>query len=190
MEPCSCGKHLPSHPLGIAVPLRRKRLAASAAGGATAFAQPKPVGAQYRTHSLRRQKRQAGQPPGIQQEEMKRRQPGIRLRRDSRSGRESPRLLPFPARFSFPCWPYRDGGFAALAPLRGAKATAAAAPAYPGGQGQPRTGHDQWRAGLTPPSLAQRLRENAFYQGASGGPDSAANRAAGRADTPRWRAVV
>ena len=25
------------------------------------------------------------------------------------------------------------------------------------------------------PSLAQRLRENAFYQGASGGPDSAAN---------------
>ena len=84
---------------------------------------PKPVGAQYRTHSLRRQKRQTGQPPGIQQEEMKRPQPGIRLRRDSRSGRESPRLLPFPARFSFMCWPYRDGGFAALAPLRGAKAT-------------------------------------------------------------------
>ena len=126
LEPCSCGKQLPSHPLGVAVPLRRKRLAASAAGGATAFAQPKPVGAQYRTHSLRRQKRQAGQPPGIQQEEMKRPQPGIRLRRDSRSGRESPRLLPFPARFSFPCWPYRDGGLAALAPLRGAKAQRAA----------------------------------------------------------------
>ena len=83
---------------------------------------PKPVGAQYRTHSLRRRLRQAGQPPGIQQEEMKRPQPGIRLRRDSRSGRESPRLLPFPARFSFMCWPYEDGGLAALAPLRGAKA--------------------------------------------------------------------
>ena len=45
------------------------------------------------------------------------------MRRDSRSGRESPRSLSFPARFSFMCWPYRDGGFAALAPLRGAKAT-------------------------------------------------------------------
>ena len=42
------------------------------------------------------------------------------------------------------------------------------------------------RAKPKPPSLAQRLRENAFYPGASGGPDSAANRAAGRADTPRW----
>ena len=29
------------------------------------------------------------------------------------------------------CWPYRDGGFAALAPLCGAKASAAAAPARP-----------------------------------------------------------
>src|SRR5699024_5237052 len=41
-----------------------------------------------------------------------------------------------------------------------------------------------------PPSLAQRRRERQSYQGASGGPDSAANRAAGRADTPRWRAVA
>ena len=96
---------------------------------------------------------------------MKQPQPGIRLRRDSRSGRESPRLLAFRARFSFLCWPYEDGGLAALAPLRGAKASAAAAPA---------------------PSLAQRRRERQSYQGASGGPDSAANRAAGRADTPRW----
>ena len=61
---------------------------------------------------------------------------------------------------------------------------------YPGGQGQPRTGHDQWRAGLTPPSLVQWCRERQSYPGASGGPDSAANRAAGRADTPRWRTVA
>ena len=61
---------------------------------------------------------------------------------------------------------------------------------YLGGKRQPRTGHDQWRAGLTPPSLAQRCRERQSYQGASGGPDSAANRAAGRADTPRWMAVA
>ena len=62
--------------------------------------------------------------------------------------------------------------------------------AYPGGKRQPRTGHDQWRAGLTPPSLELRPRERQSYQGASGGPDSAANRAAGRADTPRWKAVA
>ena len=61
---------------------------------------------------------------------------------------------------------------------------------YPGGKRQPRTGHDQWRAGLTPPSLELRPRERQSYQGASGGPDSAANRAAGRADTPRWMAVA
>ena len=100
---------------------------------------------------------------------MKQPQPGIRLRRDSRSRRESPRLLSFRARFSFPCWPYRDGGFAALAPLRGAKASAAAVPAPlpgPAAQGAP------------------------ILPGASGGPDSAANRAAGRADTPRWMAVA
>ena len=116
---------------------------------------PKPVGAQYRTHSLRRRLRQAGQPPGIQQEEMKRPQPGIRLRRDSRSGRESPRSLSFRARFSFLCWPDRGGGLAALAPLRGAKASAAAAPVYPGGQGQPRFRREQraGRGGVAPASL-------------------------------------
>ena len=61
---------------------------------------------------------------------------------------------------------------------------------YPGGSGSPDSAANSGRAGLTPPSLAQRLRENAFYPGASGGPDSAANRAAGRADTPRWMAVA
>ena len=129
-----------------------KRHEKAARGKPLGTPRPKPVGAQYRTHSLRRRSRQAGQPPGIQQEEMKRRQPGIRLRRDSRSGRESPRLLPFPARFSFPCWPYRDGGFAALAPLRGAKASAAAAPAYPGRQWRPGFGRESsGRPGRHPP---------------------------------------
>ena len=42
------------------------------------------------------------------------------------------------------------------------------------------------RSGSSPASLTQRRRERQSYQGASGGPDSAANRAAGRADTPRW----
>ena len=46
------------------------------------------------------------------------------------------------------------------------------------------------RAKPEPPSLAQRRRERQSYQGASGGPDSAANRAAGRADTPRWMPVA
>ena len=73
------------------------------------------------------------------------------MRRDSRSGRESPRLLSFPARFSFLCWPYRDGGLAALAPLRGAKTSAAAAPApLPGvaPQGAPILPGGQWRPGF------------------------------------------
>ena len=34
---------------------------------------------------------------------------------------------------------------------------------------------NQWRAKPEPPSLAQRRRERQSYQGASGGPDSAAN---------------
>ena len=142
------------------MPLRRKRLAASAAGGATAFAQPKPVGAQYRTHSLRRRLRQAGQQPGIRTSEMKRRQPAVVLRRDSRSGRESPRLLSFRARFSFMRWPDRDGGLAALAPLRGAKTSAAAAPARPGGQWRPGFGRESsGRPGRHPPLDALRFAE-------------------------------
>ena len=46
------------------------------------------------------------------------------------------------------------------------------------------------RNGPSPASLTQRRRERQSYPGASGGPDSAANRAAGRADTPRWMAVA
>ena len=53
-----------------------------------------------------------------------------------------------------------------------------------GGRVSPDSAANSGRAGLTPPSLAQRRRERQSYQGASGGPDSAANRAAGRADTP------
>ena len=59
-----------------------------------------------------------------------------------------------------------------------------------GGRVSPDSAANSGRAGLTPPSLAQRRRERQSYQGASGGPDSAANRAAGRADTPRWMAVA
>ena len=59
-----------------------------------------------------------------------------------------------------------------------------------GGNVSPDSAANSGRAGLTPPSLAQRRRERQSYQGASGGPDSAANRAAGRADTPRWMAVA
>ena len=59
-----------------------------------------------------------------------------------------------------------------------------------GGNVSPDSAANSGRAGLTPPSLAQRCRERQSYQGASGGPDSAANRAAGRADTPRWMAVA
>ena len=137
-----------------------KRHEKAARGKPLGTPRPKPVGAQYRTHSLRRQKRQTGQPPGIRTSEMKRCQPGIRLRRDSRSGRKSPRLLSFPARFSFPCWPYRDGGFAALAPLRGAKASAAAAPARPGGQWRPGFGRESsGRPGRHPPLDGCRLAE-------------------------------
>ena len=44
-----------------------------------------------------------------------------------------------------------------------------------GGNVSPDSAANSGRAGLTPPSLAQRLRENASYPGASGGPDSAAN---------------
>ena len=59
-----------------------------------------------------------------------------------------------------------------------------------GGNVSPDSAANSGRAGLTPPSLAQRRRKRQSYQGASGGPDSAANRAAGRADTPRWMAVA
>ena len=63
---------------------------------------------------------------------------------------------------------------------------------YPnqGGNVSPDSAANSGRAGLTPPSLELRPRERQSYQGASGGPDSAANRAAGRADTPRWMAVA
>ena len=46
---------------------------------------------------------------------------------------------------------------------------------YPGGKRQPRFRREQRAGWADAPSLAQRLRENAFYPGASGGPDSAAN---------------
>ena len=59
-----------------------------------------------------------------------------------------------------------------------------------GGNVSPDSAANSGRAGLTPPALAQRRRERQSYPGASGGPDSAANRAAGRADTPRWMAVA
>ena len=144
---------------------------------------PKPVGAQYRTHSLRRRLRQAGQPPGIQQEEMKRPQPGIRLRRDSRSGRESPRLLSFRARFSFPCWPDRDGGLAALAPLRGAKASAAAAQSNQGPKRQPGTAANlvagQAAGPLGKPGASQNCPQ--LYQGESGGLEPSTKPVAGQA---------
>ena len=55
-----------------------------------------------------------------------------------------------------------------------------------GGRVSPDSAANSGRAGLTPPSLELRPRERQSYPGASGGPDSAANRAAGRADTPRW----
>ena len=89
------------------------------------------------------------------------------MRRDSRSRRESPRLLPFPARFSFLCWPYEDGGLAALAPLRGAKASAAAAPARPGGQWRPGFGRESsGRPGRHPPMDALRFAEpHSFTRG-------------------------
>ena len=68
----------PSRSFGLAVPLRRKRLAASATGGASAFAQPKPVGAQYRTHSLRRRMRTVQTTAKDSNQEMKRLQPVVR----------------------------------------------------------------------------------------------------------------
>ena len=64
------------------------------------------------------------------------------------------------------------------------------APARPGGSGSPDSAANSGRAGLTPPSLAQRLRENAFYPGASGGPDSAANSGRDGPTPPRWKAVA
>ena len=62
--------------------------------------------------------------------------------------------------------------------------------AYPGGKRQPRFRREQRAGWADAPSLELRPRERQSYQGASGGPDSAANRAAGRADTPRWMAVA
>ena len=163
-----------------------KRHEKAARGKPLGTPRPKPVGAQYRTHSLRRLSRQAGQPPGIQQEEMKRPQPGIRLRRDSRSGRESPRLLSFPARFSFMCWPYRDGGLAALAPLRGAKASAAAAPARPGGQWRPGFGRESsGRPGRHPPLEGCRPA-----RGPGGLPGRSLSLSLGRESDARGRAAT
>ena len=104
------------------------------------------------------------------------------MRRDSRSERESPHLLSFRARFSFMCWPYRDGGFAALAPLRGAKASAAAAPARPGAQkaawnrcessGGPgcRAPREAWRFAELPTALPGGERRLGTGHETNGGP--------------------
>ena len=59
-----------------------------------------------------------------------------------------------------------------------------------GGNVSPDSAANSGRAGLTPPSLAQRLRENASYPGASGGPDSAANSGRDGPTPPRWKAVA
>ena len=61
---------------------------------------------------------------------------------------------------------------------------------YPGGSGSPDSAANSGRAGLTPPSLAQRRRERQSYQGASGGPDSAANSGRDGPTPPRWKAVA
>ena len=58
------------------------------------------------------------------------------------------------------CWPDRDGGLAALAPLCGANASAAAAPTRPGGQWRPGFGRESsGRPGRHPPLDGCRFAE-------------------------------